>query len=91
MKIISVFGLVAKNSAIKTIKLYQKTISFDHSVARALYPHGFCKFNPTCSQYAIDAITGFGLGKGAIIALWRVIRCHPFSRGGHDPIKRPSR
>ncbi|MBE7028413.1 MAG: membrane protein insertion efficiency factor YidD [Ruminococcaceae bacterium] len=46
-----------------------------------------CKFYPTCSQYAIDAIEKKGLFLGLILAVWRILRCNPFSRGGYDPVK----
>lgn len=44
-----------------------------------------CRFYPTCSQYAIECIQKQGLFVGFIKTFWRVIRCHPFSRGGYDP------
>lgn len=46
-----------------------------------------CKFNPTCSQYAIDAITKYGVIKGIGKTILRIIRCNPFSKGGYDPVK----
>ncbi|MBW2466498.1 MAG: membrane protein insertion efficiency factor YidD [Deltaproteobacteria bacterium] len=46
-----------------------------------------CRFTPTCSQYAIDAIKYHGAVKGFFMALWRILRCHPFSDGGYDPVK----
>ncbi|WP_084709625.1 membrane protein insertion efficiency factor YidD [Rubrobacter aplysinae] len=46
-----------------------------------------CRFTPSCSQYAIDAISKYGVLKGSAKACWRVMRCHPFSRGGSDPVK----
>ena len=46
-----------------------------------------CKFYPTCSQYAIDAIEKKGIFLGLILAVWRILRCNPFSRGGYDPVK----
>ncbi|MBE7028019.1 MAG: membrane protein insertion efficiency factor YidD [Ruminococcaceae bacterium] len=46
-----------------------------------------CKFYPTCSQYAIDAIEKKGILLGLILAVWRILRCNPFSRGGYDPVK----
>lgn len=45
-----------------------------------------CRFTPTCSQYAFEAIERFGAFKGLILAIWRVLRCNPFSRGGYDPV-----
>jgi len=46
-----------------------------------------CRFVPSCSQYAIDAVRKYGALRGAAMALWRILRCHPFSRGGYDPVK----
>ncbi len=73
--------------AVKILKIYQKTLSFDHGVFKFLYPNGFCRFSPTCSDYAIQAIEKYGLVKGGIAAVWRVLRCNPFNKGGFDPIK----
>jgi putative membrane protein insertion efficiency factor len=46
-----------------------------------------CRFTPTCSQYAIDAIKCHGIIRGCYMALRRIMRCHPFNDGGYDPIK----
>lgn len=49
--------------------------------------HNNCRFTPTCSNYAIDAINEYGSIKGSIMAIFRIIRCNPFSKGGYDPVK----
>ena len=49
-----------------------------------LVPRGTCKYHPSCSQYAIDALKEFGLFKGSVLAGWRLLRCNPWSRGGVD-------
>jgi putative membrane protein insertion efficiency factor len=49
-----------------------------------LVPAGTCKFHPTCSQYAIDALRKYGLVRGSFKAAWRLLRCHPWSHGGVD-------
>ncbi|TLY51417.1 MAG: membrane protein insertion efficiency factor YidD [Gammaproteobacteria bacterium] len=45
-----------------------------------------CRFHPTCSAYARVAVARFGAGRGGLLALWRLARCHPFSRGGIDEV-----
>ena len=45
-----------------------------------------CNYIPTCSQYGLEAIEKYGAIKGSLLALWRILRCNPFSRGGFDPV-----
>ncbi len=73
--------------AVKVLKIYQKTLSFDHGFFKYLYPNGFCRFSPTCSDYAIAAISKYGVARGGAKAFWRVVRCNPFNSGGFDPLK----
>lgn len=47
-----------------------------------------CKYHPTCSQYAVDAWREFGVMRGTVLAVWRVLRCNPMSYGGYDPVER---
>lgn len=46
-----------------------------------------CRFQPTCSQYAYEAIAKYGIIKGGRLAIWRVLRCNPFNPGGYDPVR----
>lgn len=73
--------------AISIIKIYQRLLSFDHSPLKVFYPYGFCRFTPTCSEYAIDALTKKGFIRGGLLSLWRILRCNPWNHGGHDPVK----
>lgn len=66
-----------KKLIIEFIKIYRKYIS-------GLKRYPTCRFYPTCSEYAILAIEKHGVIKGSLKALWRVLRCNPFSRGGVD-------
>ena len=45
-----------------------------------------CRYEPTCSRYAVEAIEGFGILRGSILAGWRLLRCNPWSHGGLDPV-----
>ena len=45
-----------------------------------------CRFTPTCSQYAIDAVREWGIAAGTVLTLFRIVRCNPFSKGGEDPV-----
>lgn len=47
-----------------------------------------CKYYPSCSQYAIDAVSQYGVLRGVILAGWRLLRCNPLSYGGYDPVER---
>ena len=66
-----------KQVLIKLIKLYQKIPGSWH---------GACKFTPTCSNYALEAIEIHGVFKGSLLTFWRILRCNPFSKGGFDPV-----
>lgn len=69
------------------IKLYQKTLSPDHGYVSVLFPYGYCKFRPTCSEYSYSALEKYGLLRGIPLAMWRILRCNPCSKGGIDPVR----
>ena len=78
--------LFFKKAAIFIIKLYQRTLSFDHGPLKTFYPQGFCRFYPSCSQYGVEAVEKYGIIKGGLKTLWRIIRCNPWNKGGNDPL-----
>jgi putative membrane protein insertion efficiency factor len=45
-----------------------------------------CKYYPSCSEYAVQAIGRYGILRGSVLAAWRLLRCNPFSHGGYDPV-----
>ncbi len=69
-----------KSVLLKSIRFYQSRISPLRAPA--------CRFIPTCSQYAYEAVEKYGAAKGSVLALQRLSRCHPFYRGGkiYDPV-----
>ncbi len=80
-----IFGL-PKIAVLQTIRLYQKLFSPDHGPLRALYPYGYCKFKPTCSQYTYEAVENMGVTRGLILGAVRIMRCNPWNKGGYDPV-----
>ena len=66
------------------IRLYQKTLSPDHGPLKRLFPEGYCKFAPSCSEYTRLAIEKNGVIVGSLRGAWRVLRCNPCSGGGND-------
>lgn len=67
-----------KKCLIALIRLYRRYISPMKAPC--------CKYVPTCSQYAIIAIERYGVLKGGVLAVWRILRCNPFAKGGYDPV-----
>lgn len=67
-----------KELAIKMIRFYQRKIS-------PFFPPR-CRYYPTCSQYAVTAIERFGIIRGGLLAVWRLLRCNPLFPGGLDPV-----
>ena len=67
-----------KKILLKLIRFYQNSISVHTSPK--------CKYFPTCSQYTYEAIEEWGALRGALMGIWRILRCNPFSKGGYDPV-----
>lgn len=76
-----------KKGSLALIRLYQKIFSLDHGFFSFFYPSGFCRFQPTCSQYTYQAIEKYGAWRGWWLGLKRILRCHPYSQGGWDPVR----
>ncbi len=70
--------------ALWLIRLYQKTLSPDHGPMKEVFPYGYCRFHPTCSQYGYEVIKKRGLIIGLPKTIWRILRCNPWSKGGVD-------
>jgi uncharacterized protein len=64
--------------ALKLIRGYQRRVS-------PVLPSS-CRFQPTCSEYGYQAIAKYGIIRGGAMAVWRVLRCNPFGKGGYDPV-----
>ena len=72
-------GSLIKRAVLAPVRLYRRYLS-------PLKPTPSCRFHPTCSQYAIDAVETHGVLAGGLMGLWRVLRCNPFNKGGYDPV-----
>ena len=70
---------VLRQLVLAPIVLYQRVIS--PALPRR------CKYEPTCSRYAVDAIRQYGILRGLVLAGWRLLRCNPWSYGGYDPVE----
>jgi len=73
------FARLARMAAVTPIVIYQRFIS--PGIPRR------CKYEPTCSRYAVDAIREYGILRGLVLAGWRLLRCNPWSHGGYDPVE----
>lgn len=72
--------MIMKKIIILMIKFYRKYIS-------PMKRGGCCRFTPTCSQYALEAVEKYGALKGSYLAIRRILRCNPFCEGGFDPLR----
>lgn len=84
MKVFYFIWKLPRNVVIFLIKGYQRTLSPDHGWPKGLFPNGYCRFEPTCSEYAVKSLEKCGFVVGFGKALWRVMKCNPCSKGGVD-------
>jgi hypothetical protein len=70
---------LARSVVLTPVVLYQRFLS--PALPRR------CKYEPTCSRYAVDAIREYGILRGLVLAGWRLLRCNPWSHGGYDPVE----
>lgn len=76
-----------KKIIIGFIKGYQKINFFNLPIFKVLFlTDASCKYRPTCSEYMLQAVVRFGVIKGLLLGFKRIISCHPFSKGGFDPV-----
>jgi len=79
--------LVPRKTIIFLITVYQKTLSPDHGWLKARHPNGYCRYHPSCSEYAKQAFQKYGFLKGSYLTVWRILRCNPWSKGGEDELR----
>jgi hypothetical protein len=77
---------IIKKIILLMIRIYQKLFSFDHSFWAKPEIIRICVFHPSCSEYTYQAIERFGIIKGILLGIYRIIRCNPFSKGGIDEV-----
>jgi len=73
------FARAARAVATAPIVFYQRFVS-------PAFPRR-CRYEPTCSRYAVRALREYGILRGLVLATWRLLRCNPWSRGGYDPVE----
>ncbi|MBI2028612.1 MAG: membrane protein insertion efficiency factor YidD [Candidatus Levybacteria bacterium] len=77
-----------KHIVLVFIRFYQKTSFFHKALFRTLFlSDSVCKYQPTCSSYTYQAVEKYGAIRGMRLGLKRIIRCHPWARGGYDPLR----
>jgi uncharacterized protein len=77
---------IPKDLLISLIDIYQAVLSPDHSWLKARFPHGYCRFYPSCSQYSKESVIKFGFVKGLFLSAKRLSRCHPWAEPKVDPV-----
>lgn len=70
---------LARTLLILLVRLYQVTLGH--------FLGGHCRFQPTCSHYFIQAVRRYGAVRGSLKGIWRILRCHPWGKGGYDPVE----
>jgi len=73
------------------IRFYQRYLSFDTGILKFLFlTDKACRFQPRCSEYSYQAIERYGIITGSVLGVKRILRCHPWSNGGYDPVPKIS-
>lgn len=74
--------------ALFLIKTYQKSFFARSEILKALFlSEAACRFRPTCSEYTYQAIDRYGIMRGSLLGLKRITKCHPWNKGGFDPVR----
>lgn len=85
-KVVEKILYLPRTPFLAVIWMYQHTISPDHGPLSPLFPDGFCRFYPSCSEYGKRAYHKHGVIKGTLLTTYRITRCNPFNRGGIDEV-----
>jgi putative membrane protein insertion efficiency factor len=78
-RVVEIFKHLLVSAAALPIRFYQRFVS--PAIPRR------CKYEPSCSSYALSALRSYGLVRGSLLAGWRILRCNPLSHGGYDPVE----
>ena len=76
-----------KQTLLRSIRWYQRYLSPDTGMLKSLWLVGSaCRYHPTCSEYMYQAVNRYGIIYGLWLGMLRILRCHPWARGGFDPV-----
>lgn len=77
-----------KQFILKAIRFYQRYVSFDTGILKFLFlTDKACRFRPSCSEYTYQAVEAYGIMRGLFLGFKRIARCHPWNKGGYDPLR----
>jgi len=86
-KALATVSNIPATASVVLIRLYQRTLSPDHGLLKPLYPHGFCRHHPTCSQYAISVFRTRSFPVAVWLAIKRILSCHPWAKVSDERLK----
>jgi putative membrane protein insertion efficiency factor len=75
-----------RRAAVGLISIYQVLLSPDYSWLKGRFPHGYCRYYPSCSEYSKQSIIKFGIIRGLWLSVKRLVRCHPWAQPQVDPV-----
>ncbi|MFA5800507.1 MAG: membrane protein insertion efficiency factor YidD [Candidatus Peribacteraceae bacterium] len=86
-KALATVSNIPATASVVLIRLYQRTLSPDHGLLHSLYPYGFCRHHPTCSQYAIETLKSRSYPVAVFLSIKRLLSCHPWTKVSNERLR----